>query len=63
MPSCRPRSLDDDTPVMQFNPQIEIYPFALFRRLKDGDPPLLLDVRPAPGRLSLQGAIPYPGPE
>ena len=62
------RYLDDATPVVQFDPQLEISPFALFRRLKDGDPPLLLDVRPgsldqAKGRLSLQGAVPYPGPD
>lgn len=57
------RYLDDATPVVQFDPQLEVSPFALFRRMKDGDPPLLVDVRPAPGRLSLQGAIPYPGPE
>jgi len=57
------RYLDDTTPVVQFDPQLEVSPFALFRRMKDGDPPLLVDVRPAPGRLSLQGAIPYPGPE
>ena len=63
------RYLDDGTtPVVQFDPQLEISPFALFRRLKDGDPPLLLDVRSdspdqAMGRLSLQGAIPYPGPD
>ncbi len=57
------RYLDDATPVVQFDPQLEVSPFALFRRMKDGDPPLLVDVRPAPGRLSLEGAIPYPGPE
>jgi hypothetical protein len=57
------RYLDDATPVVQFDPQHEVSPFALFRRMKDGDPPLLVDVRPAPGRLSLQGAIPYPGPD
>jgi hypothetical protein len=57
------RYLDDATPVVQFDPQLEISPFALFRRLKDGDPPLLLDVRSAPSRLTLQGAVPYPGPE
>ena len=56
------RYLDDETPVVQFDPQLEVSPFALFRRMKDGDPPLLVDVRPAPGRLSLEGAIPYPGP-
>jgi hypothetical protein len=31
--------------------------------MKDGRPPLLIDVRPAPGRLSLAGAIPWPGAE
>jgi hypothetical protein len=55
------RYLDDATPVVQFDPQLEVSPFALFRRMKDGDPPLLVDVRPAPGRLSIEGAIPYPG--
>lgn len=57
------RYLDDSTPVVQFDPQVEVSPFALFRRMKDGETPLLVDVRPAPGRLSLQGAVPYPGPE
>ena len=57
------RYLDDDTPVVQFDPQLEVSPFALFRQLKDGNPPLLIDVRPEPGPLSLAGAIPYPGPE
>jgi hypothetical protein len=57
------RYLEDSTPVVQFDPQIEVSPFALFRRMKDGEAPLLVDVRPAPGRLSLQGSIPYPGPE
>jgi hypothetical protein len=57
------RFLDDATPIVQFDPQLEVSPFAVFRRLKDGDPPLLVDVRPAPGRLSLQGAFPYPGPD
>jgi hypothetical protein len=58
------RFLDDATPVVQFDPLLEISPFALYRRLKDGDPPLLLDVRPEPGgRLNLQGSLPYPGPE
>ncbi len=57
------RYLDDETPVVQFDPQLEVSPFALFRLLKDGNPPLLIDVRPEPGPLSLAGAIPYPGPE
>jgi hypothetical protein len=57
------RFLDDSTPVVQFDPQLEVSPFALFRRIKEGKPPLLIDVRPAPGSLSLSGAIPYPGPD
>lgn len=57
------RFLDDATPVVQFDPQLEVSPFSLFRRLREGDTPLLVDVRPTPGRLSLAGAVPYPGPE
>ena len=63
MTSMPTRYLDDSTPVVQFDPQVEVSPFALFRRMKDGETPLLVDVRPAPGRLSLHGAVPYPGPE
>ena len=57
------RFLDDATPIVQFDPQLEVSPFILFRRLKEGRPPLLVDVRPEPGALSLASAIPYPGPE
>jgi hypothetical protein len=57
------RFLDDATPVVQFDPQVEVSPFSLFRRLREGEAPLLVDVRPTPGRLSLAGAVPYPGPE
>lgn len=59
------RFTDDEsgTPVVQFDPQIEVSPFVLFRRLREGRPPLLIDVRPEPGRLGLLGAVPYPGPE
>ena len=57
------RFLDDSTPIVQFEPQLEVSPFILFRRLKEGRPPLLVDVRPDPGALTLAGAIPYPGPE
>ena len=53
---------DGEAPVIRFDPQLEISPFALFRRLQEGDPPLLLDVRPAAGELSLAGAIPWGGP-
>ncbi len=57
------RFLDDATPVVQFDPQLEVSPFAVFRRLREGDPPLLVDVRPEPGPLTLRDAIPYPGPD
>jgi hypothetical protein len=57
------RFVDGDTPLVQFDPQLEISPFAVFRRLREGRPPLLIDVRPEPGPLSLRGAIPYPGPD
>jgi hypothetical protein len=57
------RFLDDSTPIVQFDPQLEVSPFILFRRLKEDRPPLLVDVRPEPGALTLAGAIPYPGPE
>jgi hypothetical protein len=52
---------DGETPVIRFDPQLEISPFALFRRLQEGDPPLLVDVRPAAGELSLAGANPWCG--
>jgi hypothetical protein len=57
------RFLDDSTPVVQFDPQLEVSPFVLFRNMKEGRPPLLVDVRPEPGPLTLAGAIRYPGPE
>jgi rhodanese-related sulfurtransferase len=58
------RYLDDATPVVQFDAQHEVSPFAVFRSLRDGtDPPLLIDVRPEPRPLTLRGALPYPGPD
>jgi rhodanese-related sulfurtransferase len=57
------RYLEDETPVVQFDPQLEVSPFVLFRRLQEGQEPLLIDVRPEPGPLTLRGAIPYPGPD
>src|ERR1700694_2704236 len=51
------------TPVVQFDPQLEVPPYTVYRRLKEGDPPLLIDVSPAGGRLALLGArdLPVPG--
>ena len=57
------RFLDDSTPVVQFDAQLEVSPFVLFRRMKEGKAPVLIDVRPQLGAVTLAGAIPYPGPE
>jgi len=57
------RFVDGDTPLVQFDPQLEVSPFAVFRRLREGRPPLLVDVRPEPGALTLRGAVAYPGPD
>lgn len=57
---------DGATPVVQFDPQLEVSPFAVFRSLREERGPLLLDVRPMPampGALTLAGAVPYPGPD
>ena len=54
---------DDDTPVVQFDPQLEIAPFVLFRRLREGRAPLLVDVRSEPTRISLEGALRTPDPD
>ena len=52
---------DDGKPIVQFNADVELSPFALFRRLRSRHPPLLLDGRKKGGsRRSLAGAIPYP---
>ena len=51
----------DNKPMVQFDPLIEVSPFALFRRLKEGCAPLLVDVRPEPEGRVLEGAIAYPG--
>jgi hypothetical protein len=51
---------DDGKPVVQFDPRLEISPFALFRRLREERAPLLVDVRPEPGDRTLEGAISLP---
>lgn len=52
---------DDSKPVVQFEPLVEVTPFILFRRLKEGDRPLLIDARAEPAGLTLEGAEPWPG--
>jgi len=46
-----------DAPVVQFDPTVEVSPFALFRRIKAGSSPRLVDVRSGQkSGLSLLGA-------
>ena len=46
----------DKAPVVQFDPRIELSPFFLFRRLKAGQGPRLIDVRAEPSKHTLRGA-------
>lgn len=49
-------------PIPPYHPHLHTTPFAVFRRLREGRPPVLVDVRPQPTARTLQGAIPSPGP-
>lgn len=51
----------DDKPVVEFDPRLEISPFTLFRRLREGPPLMLMDVRSEPRRWTLRGAQKLPG--
>ena len=50
----------DDKPVVEFDPRLEMSPFVLYRRIRDGNAPLLVDVRRRPGKWTLRGARPFP---
>ena len=53
---------DDGKPIVQFDANLEMTPFALLRRLRGDRPPLLVDGRSAPAtERTLAGALPYPG--
>ena len=53
---------DDGKPIVQFDADLELSPFALLRQLESDRPPLLVDGRSGgPGERSLTGALPYPG--
>lgn len=43
--------------MVRFNSRLEISPFALFRRMTEGNAPHLFDVRPVPGASSFAGAV------
>ncbi len=51
---------DDGKPVVEFDPRLELSPFTLFRRLRDGRAPSLVDARRRPVGRTLRGAIPLP---
>ena len=46
---------DDETPIVQFDMRYEISAFLIFRRLRDGKPVTLIDVREDPSGYTLQG--------
>ena len=48
----------DDKPVIQFDPRLEISPFALFRRLREKRAPRLVDLRTDRGGWTLRDAEP-----
>ncbi len=55
------RYREDDTPVVEFDARVEISPFAVFRRLREGPAPMLVDARSRPAGRTLRGALPCPG--
>jgi hypothetical protein len=46
----------DEKPVVEFDPRLEMSPFTLFQRLRKGEAPLLIDVRDEPTGHTLRGA-------
>lgn len=53
----------DDKPVVEFDPQLELSPFTLFRRLREGQDLVLIDVRSEPRGWTLLGASQLPSPD
>ncbi len=53
----------DRKPIVQFDPLLEVSPFVLFRRLKEGRGPRLVDVRAQPTARTLRGAERVSGPD
>lgn len=52
--------LEGTIPQVHFDPLLEVSPYTLFRRFREGNPPPLLDVRSEGGPLSLLGAVRLP---
>jgi len=47
---------DDKKPVVELDPRLELSPFTLFRRLREGKPPMLVDIRRDPSGSTLAGS-------
>ena len=54
---------DDGKPVVEFDPQLELSPFTLFRRLRENQALRLVDVRADPKGMTLEGSIRLPDPD
>ncbi|MFQ5524825.1 MAG: hypothetical protein ACE5GX_01055 [Thermoanaerobaculia bacterium] len=55
---------DDGKPIVQFDGELELSPFALYRRLRSDTPLILVDGRRnSDGVRTLAGALPYPDEE
>jgi hypothetical protein len=52
----------DGKPVVELDPRLEMSPFVLFRRLRDGNAPRLVDVRLRPRGVTLRAAVRRPDP-
>jgi hypothetical protein len=54
-----PTNYDEDAaPIVQFDARLEISPFLVFRRLREGKPVTLVDVRKEPKGHTLEGSEP-----
>ena len=49
---------EDSAPIIQFDAKREISPFLVFRRLREGKPVALVDVRKEPKGYTLEGSEP-----
>ena len=52
-----------DVPTVKFDPQLEISPFKLFRDLRDGRNPIIVDVRSGSPSMTIRGAQPASPPD
>jgi len=59
-PDGAPADPGGPLPAVDFDPRLDLSPFALFRRLAEGRPPLLIDLRPGSRELTLAGALLLP---